>query len=64
VDIVMDRDLGPQILELNARPGLAIQIANNMGLELRLKAIEAHRKQNPNLTPAQRVEYVQTQLCS
>ncbi len=32
VDIVVDKQLGPMMLELNARPGLAIQIANNRGL--------------------------------
>lgn len=32
VDIVLDRKRGPLILELNARPGLAIQIANRTGL--------------------------------
>lgn len=37
VDIVLDRELGPMMLELNARPGLAIQIANNQGLEPILK---------------------------
>jgi alpha-L-glutamate ligase-like protein len=40
VDIVLDRDLGPLILELNARPGLAIQIANRQGLLRRLKICE------------------------
>jgi len=40
VDIVVDRDLGPLILELNARPGLAIQIANGSGLHRRLRVIE------------------------
>ena len=39
VDIVLDRDLGPLVLELNARPGLAIQIANRAGLRLRLEAV-------------------------
>lgn len=33
VDIVIDRDQGPLILEMNARPGLNIQIANCAGLE-------------------------------
>ena len=33
VDIVIDRDQGPMILEMNARPGLNIQIANCAGLE-------------------------------
>jgi len=41
VDIVLDRDLGPLILELNARPGLNIQLANRRGLRSRLDAIEA-----------------------
>lgn len=39
VDIVLDRDLGPLILELNARPGLNIQIANQCGLQPRLDAV-------------------------
>jgi len=43
VDIVLDRDLGPMILELNARPGLNIQIANRAGLRPRLDAVLAHR---------------------
>jgi len=42
IDIVLDRDRGPLILELNARPGLAIQIANRAGLKPRLDAVERH----------------------
>jgi len=41
IDIALDRDLGPLILELNARPGLAIQIANQAGLAPRLERIKA-----------------------
>lgn len=40
VDIVIDRDHGPLILELNARPGLSIQIANRLGLRARLELVE------------------------
>lgn len=40
VDIVLDRDRGPLVLELNARPGLAIQIANRQGLLRRLRIAE------------------------
>ena len=40
VDIVLDKNLGPLILELNARPGLAIQIANGNGLLHRLTRIQ------------------------
>lgn len=42
VDIVLDRDLGPLVLELNARPGLNIQIANKAGLLPRLEFVEAN----------------------
>jgi alpha-L-glutamate ligase-like protein len=41
VDVVLDADLGPLILELNARPGLAIQIANGRGLRGTFNAIDA-----------------------
>jgi alpha-L-glutamate ligase-like protein len=40
VDIVVDATDGPLLLEANARPGLAIQIANNAGLWPRLAAID------------------------
>jgi hypothetical protein len=40
VDIVIDRDRGPLLLELNARPGLQIQIANQAGLLRRLEVID------------------------
>jgi alpha-L-glutamate ligase-like protein len=36
-DIVLDRTRGPMLLELNARPGLAIQVANQCGLRRRLE---------------------------
>lgn len=39
VDIVLTPQRGPIILELNARPGLAIQIANQAGLLPRLETI-------------------------
>jgi alpha-L-glutamate ligase-like protein len=42
VDMVLDQDKGPMLLELNARPGLAIQIANAAGLMHRVKLVEAH----------------------
>lgn len=44
VDIVLDKEKGPLILELNARPGLNIQIANRAGLLPRLKMVEQHYK--------------------
>lgn len=41
VDLVLDKNLGPLVLELNARPGLNIQIANNAGLLKRLRQVES-----------------------
>lgn len=55
-DIVLDRDLGPLILELNARPGLNIQIANRRGLHHRLNAVDAFGERD-ELTPEQRAEW-------
>jgi alpha-L-glutamate ligase-like protein len=40
VDMVIDKDLGPLILEMNARPGLNIQIANAAGLMHRIRRID------------------------
>ncbi len=58
VDIVIDRDRGPLILELNARPGLSIQIANGKGLLPRLRKIENEAATGifPK-PPEQRVEF-------
>jgi len=40
VDLVIDREQGPLLLELNARPGLQIQIANQAGLLGRFDLID------------------------
>jgi alpha-L-glutamate ligase-like protein len=40
VDLIIDRERGPLLLELNARPGLAIQMANRSGLLKRLERVE------------------------
>jgi alpha-L-glutamate ligase-like protein len=45
-DIVLTPDKGPILLELNARPGLAIQIANLSGLVPRLEKIRNHAPRN------------------
>lgn len=52
VDMVIDRDLGPLILEMNARPGLNIQIANACGLNRRLRRLQ--EIYDPSLGPADR----------
>ncbi len=40
IDIVLDDQRGPLVLEINARPGLNIQIANQTSLRSRLERIE------------------------
>lgn len=56
-DMVIDREKGPMVLELNARPGLAIQIANGTGLLPRLKHIEQLLRNPVSMTPEKRVAY-------
>ncbi len=55
-DIVIDRHRGPLLLELNARPGLSIQIANDEGLLPRLRQIES--LDSPFMTVQDRVQEV------
>lgn len=56
VDLVIDRDKGPMLLELNARPGLSIQVANGSGLLPRLRLIET--VEHPmRMTSAQRIAF-------
>ena len=58
-DIVLDKDNGPMMLELNARPGLAIQIANSLGLK---KAIKNAEKNYPSdLSAEERVDFILSQ---
>jgi alpha-L-glutamate ligase-like protein len=49
VDVVIDEQDGPLLLEANARPGLAIQIANGQGLMPRLAAIDARLARHPDV---------------
>jgi len=62
VDMILDKEQGPLLLELNARPGLAIQIANGKGLKARLKRVEA--EQRPFYFPSveERIQFAQQHL--
>ncbi|MDF1763539.1 MAG: sugar-transfer associated ATP-grasp domain-containing protein, partial [Oleibacter sp.] len=55
IDIVLDKDRGPLLLELNARPGLTIQVANGAGLLPRLKRIDLLQEGETRLPAEQRV---------
>ncbi len=56
VDIVLDKNRGAMILELNARPGLSIQVANSKGLLSRLREIEKVATKRTNVQ--KRVDFV------
>ncbi len=55
-DIVLDAQKGPMMLELNARPGLAIQIANHSGLQKAIKKVD--KKYPSGLTPEERIDFI------
>lgn len=57
VDLMIDRNRGPMMLEVNARPGLAIQMANGEGLLRRLEAIVEHHRRHPHEAPAGRIAF-------
>jgi alpha-L-glutamate ligase-like protein len=60
VDMVIDRDRGPLILEMNARPGLNIQIANGTGLANRIAHIE--KNYDVDATPEERAEFARREF--
>lgn len=47
VDLMIDETLGPLMIEVNARPGLAIQMANGVGLLRRLEPVVEHHADHP-----------------
>jgi len=53
-DVVIDATRGPVVLELNARPGLSVQLANGVGLLPRLEAVD--RQLRPGLPLEARLE--------
>jgi len=57
VDIVLDPDRGPLVLEMNARPGLSIQLANQKGLEGPLEKVES--LVFSEMTLEQKIEFAQ-----
>ena len=59
VDIVVDIDRGPLVLELNARPGLSIQLANGEGLLPRLRTIQKEATGVFPRPPQERVHFSQ-----
>lgn len=48
-DLVLDAERGPMVLEINARPGLGIQVANGRGLRPLLDAVEAAKPEKRSI---------------
>lgn len=57
VDIVLDKEHGPLMLELNARPGLNIQIANRAGLVKRFDKVK-ERVGKFNDSQKEKIEFI------
>ena len=47
VDLMIDETIGPLMIEVNARPGLAIQMANGVGLLRRLEPVVTQHALHP-----------------
>jgi alpha-L-glutamate ligase-like protein len=62
VDMVMDEKRGPLLLELNARPGIQIQLANGLGLRKRLDRIDG-APAYVFITPESRVRWAREAFC-
>lgn len=58
-DIMIDEKVGPLMIEVNARPGLAIQMANGVGLLRRLEPVANYHKQHPVASREEKLAFVQ-----
>jgi len=59
VDLMIDAQAGPVMIEINARPGLAIQMANGVGLLKRLRPVAEHFLTHPSESKAARITFSQ-----
>jgi len=57
-DIMIDEAVGPLMIEVNARPGLAIQMANGIGLLNRLEPVVREHRDNPGAGREDKIAYV------
>jgi alpha-L-glutamate ligase-like protein len=57
VDVMVDEKKGPLMIEVNARPGLAIQMANGVGLMKRLMPVVERHKLKPQESAEDRIAF-------
>jgi alpha-L-glutamate ligase-like protein len=62
VDLMVDETKGPLMIEVNARPGLAIQMANGVGLMKRLLPVVERHRTHPEEPAAERIAFSQQHL--
>jgi alpha-L-glutamate ligase-like protein len=60
VDLMIDENLGPLMIEVNARPGLAIQQANGVGLLRRLEPIREEHLKHPGAGRSEKISFSQS----
>lgn len=56
-DLIVDAENGPVVIELNARPGLAIQLANATGLRHRFEKVKAQAIAHPAQNWQERISF-------
>lgn len=62
VDLMIDETLGPLMIEVNARPGLAIQMANGVGLLRRLEPVVERHRLHPAEGLAERIAFAKSRF--
>lgn len=60
VDLMIDEEKGPLMIEVNARPGLAIQLANGVGLLRRLEPAHERWLNRPHDSHQQKIDFSRT----
>ena len=64
VDLAIDKERGPLVLELNARPGLSVQIANRAGILPRTRAVDDSGAGADGMDPAERAAWARKALAA
>jgi len=64
VDVMVDEERGPLMIEVNARPGLAIQMANGVGLLKRLVPAGRRAKDYPHDERRQKIAFSKNTFAS
>lgn len=64
VDMMVDEEKGPLMIEVNARPGLAIQMANGVGLLKRINPVLKRAKEFPHDEPRQKIAFARNNFAT